>query len=128
MFTSPALIPCVSVWGIGMSRDAIPSTTKTRPANSTIFINGSGESCRIQRALLWERCLTGSLFWPHFVESAVIRRVLEALPFPAMVPGVFQFSQSFSDPPTRQDKPHPHFLHIQFPERNYVGVRPLFAL
>jgi len=37
MFTSPALIPCFSVWGIGTSRDAIPSTTKIRPANKHDF-------------------------------------------------------------------------------------------
>src|SRR5713226_6005206 len=114
MFTSPAVIPCVSVWGTGTTRDAIPRTTTSKPANSKIFINGSGESCRIQRALLWERCLTGSLFLLQFFEPAVIRRVLDALPFPVMVPGVFQFSQSFSDRLTRQDNPHPHFLHIQF--------------
>jgi hypothetical protein len=42
--------------------------------------------------------------------------------------GIFQFSQSFSDRLTRQDNPHPQFLHIQFHYRNYLVVRPLFAL
>jgi hypothetical protein len=46
--------------------------------------------------------------------SAVIRAVLDALPFPVMVPGVFQLSHSFSDRLTHQDKPQPHFPHIQF--------------
>jgi hypothetical protein len=39
-------------------------------------------------------------------------KVLDALPFPVMVLGIFQFSQAFSDRLTRQDKPHPHFLQI----------------
>jgi hypothetical protein len=41
---------------------------------------------------------------------------------------MFQFSQSFSDRLTRQDNPHPQFLHIQFHYRNYLVVRALFAL
>jgi len=45
--------------------------------------------------------------------SAAPAKVLDALPFP-VVPGIFQFSQAFSDRLTRQDKPHPHFLQIQF--------------
>src|SRR5208282_2859789 len=52
MFTSPALIPCVSVRGMGTRRDAIPSTTTSNPANSRIFINDSVEGCTIQRVLL----------------------------------------------------------------------------
>src|SRR5260370_38558673 len=36
---SPILIPCVSVWGMGTTRDAIPSATRSRPAYSSTFIS-----------------------------------------------------------------------------------------
>jgi len=56
---------------------------------------------------LCERCLTGWLLLPHFVESV-------SCPTHPRPPGMFQFSQSLSDRLTRQDNPHPYFLHIQF--------------
>src|SRR5579862_2783881 len=38
MFTSPALMPCVSLLGMGTIKDAIPNTITIRPAISSIFI------------------------------------------------------------------------------------------
>jgi hypothetical protein len=53
---------------------------------------------------------------------------LEAPPFLVMVPGVFQFSQSFPDCLAHPNNLQPQFLHIQFHNGNYLGVFPLFAL
>lgn len=63
-----------------MRRDAIPSTAKAGLL-SMIFINGSSENCRIQRALLWNRCFAGSLFLLPCFRSAIARRLLDALAF-----------------------------------------------
>ncbi len=45
---------------------------------------------------------------------AFFESIGNVLMFPVMVSGVFQFSHSFLDRLTRQDKPHPHCLYIQF--------------
>src|SRR5580700_2805623 len=67
MFTSPALMPCVSVWGMGTIRDAIPSTTTSKPANRRTFINGSATDCTnngplsriLEKARLGYNCCSG---------------------------------------------------------------------
>jgi len=41
---------------------------------------------------------------------------------------MLQFLQSLSDRLTSQDNPHPHFLHIQFHDCNYLRFCPPFAL
>ena len=66
-----------------------------RPA-AMIFINGSSENCRIQRALLWNRCLAGSLFlFPCLLVSGPQLRDPSSMRwhFPFQVPWVFQFEE-----------------------------------
>src|SRR5260370_24067874 len=38
-FVFPTLMPSVSLWGIGTTRDAMPSTTRSSPAYSNVFIS-----------------------------------------------------------------------------------------
>jgi hypothetical protein len=42
---------------------------------------------------------------------------------------MFQFFHSLSDRLAGQEKPHPHLLHIEFHQSNYMGLcHALFAL
>jgi hypothetical protein len=46
-----------------------------------------------------------------------------------MVHGMLQFFHSLSDRLTRQEKPHPHHLHIDLHWGNYMGLcHPLLRL
>jgi hypothetical protein len=84
--SDPALAPLRL--GAGNRHEQVCDTEhrQARPANSMIFINGSSENCRIQRALLWNRCSTGSLFLFPCFQSAIGRRVLDALTSPVEGP------------------------------------------
>jgi hypothetical protein len=93
--SDPALAPLRLGAGNRHAQECDTEHSQGRPA-IMIFINGSSENCRIQRALLLNRCLAGSLFlFPCFLVSGPQLPDASSMRWrsPLNVPWVFQFEE-----------------------------------